>query len=194
MVGIVMAQPSIQSRFPDVEATGIKLVPATDSGRTALLNAILARDADLIAPVLPYSVLLVNGSSHKLRAIGILYQWKDADGHPRGSVRVLGAMQPQDPAQLSPGDVRFFSPLQEVNQYLAASTTDRQDGKFIDEAGVTSVSDTLPLLIHEEATNLAAVSGSFTASIEGIVFEDFRYLGSDNLLRFLQRTRPQIHR
>ena len=72
----VTAQSVIEIRRGpvDVPAAGIKLVAANDPEYSATLQTILADDTQLMAPLLPYSVLVLNGSTQKLRAISVNFQ------------------------------------------------------------------------------------------------------------------------
>ena len=83
---LVTAQTVIEIRPgpADVAAAGIRLVATTAPEHTATLQTILSDDAPLMAPLLPYGVLVVNGSQNKLRAISVNFQWKDAEGLPKG--------------------------------------------------------------------------------------------------------------
>jgi hypothetical protein len=184
----------------DVAAAGIKLVATTALEHTATLQTILSDDAPLMAPLLPYGVLVVNGSPNKLRAISVNFQWKDAEGLPKGRSLTLTAMtQPEDPLELAPEGVLLFTPVQVANQYIGVPAANRQT--FLQQARfsnanttVTQVSSAaLPAILQQEASALADMT-DFRAFVEGVVFHDFSYVGSDNLLTILQRGRPEIHR
>jgi hypothetical protein len=64
----------IQPSTLDVAATGVHLVSLKDIGHTKTVEAILGEDREVLAPLLPYAVLVINGSSRKLRACGIRFQ------------------------------------------------------------------------------------------------------------------------
>jgi hypothetical protein len=199
---LVTAQTVIEIRPgpADVAATGIRLVATTAPEHTATLQTILSDDAPLMAPLLPYGVLVVNGSQNKLRAMSVNFQWKDAEGLPKGRSLTLTAMAlPEDPSELAPGGVLLFTPAQMANQYIAVPAANRK--AFLQHtqlsnanATVTQVSSAaLPTILQQEASALADMS-DFRAFVEGVVFHDFSYVGSDNLLTILQRGRPEIHR
>ena len=200
----ITAQTVIEIRRSpaDVAAAGIKLVAANDPEYAATLQMILADDAPLIAPLLRYSILVINGSSQRLRAISVNFQWKDAEESSRGRSLTLTAMTlPEDPTELAPGEIRLISPIPFANQYIAVSPANRKT--FLQNAPlasgganatVTQVSSgTLPTALQKEADALASMT-DFRAFVEGVVFHDFSYVGSENLLTFIQRGRPEVHR
>ena len=200
----VTAQTVIEIRRgpADVATAGIKLVAANAPEYAATLQTVLADDAPLIAPLLPYSVLVVNGSTQKLRAISINFQWKDAEDNSRGRSLTLTAMTlPDDPTELTPGETRLITPIPIANQYIAVSPANRktffQDAHLASggaNATVTQISSAnLPAVLQQEADALASMT-DFRAFVEGVVFHDFSYVGSDNLLTFIQRGRPEVHR
>jgi hypothetical protein len=83
------AQAQIQStRFvggPDFDLAGIQLLPANTPEHQGEVKQVLADDADLVAPLLPYSVLVVNHSGRKLLGVGVDYHWPGLHGQLRGS-------------------------------------------------------------------------------------------------------------
>lgn len=83
---IVAAQSQIvqiQQSTLDLAATGVHLVPLDDIGYTATVEAILGEDRAMMAPVLPYGVLVVNGSSKKLTAIAVTFRGLNAEGQKK---------------------------------------------------------------------------------------------------------------
>ena len=201
---IVTAQTVIEIRRgpADVASAGIKLVAADDPEYVATLQTILADDAPSLAPLLPYSVLVVNGSPQKLRAISVNFQWKDAEENSRGRSLTLTAMTlPEDPTELAPGEIRLITPISVANQYIALPPANRrtffQNAQLSSggaNATVTQISSaTLPTVLQQQVDALALMM-DFRAFVEGVVFHDFSYLGSENLLTFIQRGRPEVHR
>ena len=201
---IVTAQTAIEIRRgpADVAAAGIKLVAANAPEQAETVQTILADDAPSLAPLLPYSVLVVNDSPQKLRAISVNFQWKDAEENSRGRSLTLTAMTlPEDPTELAPGEMRLITPIPLANQYIAVPPANRkaflqsgQLGSGAANATVTQVSSAaLPTILQQEANALASMT-DFRAFVEGVVLHDFSYLGSDNLLTFIQRGRPEVHR
>ena len=82
-----------------------------DIGHMKAVEAILGKDRELLASLLPYAVLAVNGSSRKLRAVSIRFQWKNTEGHPRQNILSLTAMSSEnDPGQILPGAAHVFTP------------------------------------------------------------------------------------
>ena len=91
------AQPlvQIQPSTLDVAATGVHLVALDDIGHTATVEALIGQDGQMIAPLLPYAVLAVNGSSRKLRAVTVRWTWSHTvrpttPGRGRATAPALG--------------------------------------------------------------------------------------------------------
>jgi hypothetical protein len=201
-IGTAQSVIEIKPGPADVVASGIKLVAANDPEYAATLQTIIADDASSMAPLLPYSVLVTNGSTQKLRAISVNFQWKDAEESPRGRSLTLTAMTlPEDPTELTPGGIRLITPVQIANQYIAVPPANRktflQNAQLAGGSGngtATQISSaTLPTILQKQASALASMT-DFRAFVEGVVFDDFSYVGSENLLTLIQRGRPEVHR
>ena len=108
---------------------------------------------------------------------------------------------PEDPHELALGETRLITPVPIANQYIAVPPAGRktsfQDAHLASGGGnatVTQVSSAnLPTILQQEADALASMT-EFRAFVEGVVFDDFSYVGSENLLTFIQRGRPEVHR
>jgi hypothetical protein len=197
------AQISVQiqpSTF-DVAATGVHLVSLNDIGHTKTVEAILGEDREVLSPLLPYAVLVVNGSSRKLRALGIRFQWKNTEGHPRQNVLTLTAMSSEnDPGQILPGAAHVFTPIGFVNQYLAMQPIKRKPFLQNSQIGTTS-SASVQLA---PGTNFASfaqqklkdlkIAGGVNVYLEGVVYDDYTYVGSDRLFGPMQGYESKVHR
>ena len=190
------AQPlvTIQPAPADIAATGVKLMPIDAPEHAAALSAILEDKANLIAPLLPNSVLVVNGSSKKLRGIGVFFKWSNPKS-PRGTMVVMTSLDKgDDPRQTKPGEIELFTPVRVANIFFSRSAANR---KASASAAVNTVASSATTdfnnLVQQGINELAGLSG-VQATIESLSFEDYSYLGSDSTLRMLQRHYPEIHR
>jgi hypothetical protein len=180
----------------DVAATKVRLLALSDD--PAKTKEILADDEQTLAQILPYSVLLKNESERKLRAIGVRFSWTNAEGRPRGLILTLTMMMHEaDPSQMAPGDYQLFTPVQAVNQYLAQAPQARKRGRFqqpsspsVGQFSSLSLTETVQQGLDELAI---PPGGKFEAFLEGVVFEDYSYVGSKRLLESLQRYNNLIH-
>jgi hypothetical protein len=183
---------------PDLAATKVRLIALADD--PAKTKEILADDEQALAPILPYSVLLKNEGPRKLRAVGVRFSWITADDprHPRSLILTLTAMaHANDPDQIGPGDYQLFTPVQTVNQYLAQSPEIRKQlGHFPAHPATPSVGQlsmlTLAETIQQGLDRLQIASG-FEASLDGVVLEDYSYVGEPQLREILVRRNSLIH-
>lgn len=104
-------------------------------------------------PMLPYTVLVVNGSSRKLRAGTVKWQWKKSNGRPGGITLTLTSMSSaDDPSQMKPGDGMLFTSVQQVNQYLSLTPAHRKNpnGMVVaGDAGIGQAQPDLPAVIQK---------------------------------------------
>jgi hypothetical protein len=182
---------------PDVAATKVRLISLADD--PAKTKEILGDDEQVLAPILPYSVLLKNEGPRKLRAVGVRFSWITADDprHPRSLVLTLTAMaHANDPDQIGPGDYQLFTPVQAVNQYLAQSPQDRKRGHFGQPPATASVGRFSPLTLAEtiqQGLDQLMIASGFEAYLDGVVFEDYSYVGEPQLREILVRRNSLIH-
>lgn len=179
----------------DVGATKVRLLALSDDA--AKTKEILADDEQALAQILPYSVLLKNESARKLRAIGVRFSWTDADGSPKGLILTMTMMMHQDdPSQIAPGGYQLFTPVSAVNQYLTQAPEARKRGRFQQSSPSVGQYSSLSLAqtVQQGLDGLAIPPDSkFEAFIEGVVFDDYSYVGSKRLLGTLQRHNNLIH-
>lgn len=188
---------------PDVAATKVRLLALSDE--PAQTKHILADDEQALAPILPYSVLIKNESDRKLKAVGVKFSFTTTQGtnppHPRpaGLILTLTAMaNPNDPDQISPGEFQLFTPVQAVNQFLAESAQARKGVRFGQRPATGSVGPISTLTLAETIQQgldrlMIAPESKFEASLEGLVFEDYSYVGSQRLRETLLRYNNLIH-
>lgn len=195
---IMAAQPlvQIQPSALDVVATGVHLVSLDDIGHTATVEALIGQDREMIAPLLPYAVLVVNGSSRKLRAVGVRWRWKKSDGKPSGITLTLTSMSREDdPTQLAPGDGKLFTPIQSVNQYLGLQHRLRRGQQAAAPAGASvgrapvDFSSIIP-----NRLGLMDIASDVQALLECVVYEDYSFVGTAKLFSSMQRYEPRVHR
>ena len=211
LTAVIQAQPlaNVQSTNPmtvsirpptlDVAATKVRLLALADDA--AKTKEILGDDEQALAPILPYSVLVKNESARKLRAVAVTFCFIATDlppQLPRKLTLTLTAMaHANDPDQIDPGDYQLFTPVQAVNQYLAESPQARK-GSHFGQRIAPSVGPfstlTLAETIQQGLERLKIASGSgFEAYLEGVVFEDYSFVGSQRLRESLQRYNNLIH-
>ena len=115
-----------------------------------------------------------------------------------GSILTLTAMSHEnDPDQIAPGDYQLFTPVQTVNQYLAQSPETRKGGHHFgvrpSTASVGRFSTmTLAETIQQGLDELQIASG-FEATLDGVVLEDYSYVGEPQLREVLVRRNSLIH-
>jgi hypothetical protein len=215
------AQPQIvqiKSSTSDLAATGVHLVPLDDIGHTATVEAILGEDRPMVAPILRYGVLVVNGSSKHLTAFGVGFMGLSADGQKRRLIITTSAFPsatalkafPPDIAPLvkgaispiAPGASLLFTPESWVNQYLNLPPGKRQSflgatsGGYV-RSGVLIPGNDFPSFIKQRMSILPIFGGGpgdFQAYLEGVAFDDDSYAGSQMMLDGLKRDRPGLHR
>jgi hypothetical protein len=183
---------------PDVAATKVRLLALSDDA--AKTKEILADDEQALAQILPYSVLVKNESARKLRAISVTFAYTSTNLPPKLNPRkltlTLTAMSHEaDPGQIDSGGYQFFSPVQAVNQYLSASPQDRKGGHF-KQAGpaIGPPPSSLADAIQQGLAKLNIAPGSgFEAYLEGVVFEDYSFVGSQRVRESLIRYNNLIH-
>ena len=195
---IMAAQPptvQIQPVTLDVAATGVQIIALNDIGHTATVEELIGQNGAMIAPLLPYAVLVVNGSPHKLRAVTVRWTWKKSTGKPGGITLTLTSMsRADDPTQLVPGDGQLFTPIQSVNQYLGLQhrlrrgSATKVGGASVSQAPVDYSS------IIPKRLGLMDIASDVQAFLEGVVYEDYSFVGSDRLFSSLQRYEPKVHR
>lgn len=133
---MAVAQPQlqIQPSTLDLAATGVHLVALDDIGHQATIEAIFGEDRAKVAPVLPYGVLVFNGSSKKLTAMAVTFRGQNAEGLRRRLIIELTSYPP-DATSSAPGAISpiaprgslLFTPVSLVNQYLTLDTTKRKE-------------------------------------------------------------------
>lgn len=187
----------IQPSTLDVAATGVHLVSLSDVQHTRTVAAILGEDRGVLAPLLPYAVLAVNGSSRKLRAVGIRFRWNNTEGRPTQNILSLTAMSSEnDPGQMLPGAAHVFTPVGFVNQYLAIEPIKRKPFPQHTQIGTTnstSVGTNFALVVQQRLRDLK-ITGGVNVYLEGVVYDDYTYVGSDRLFRPMQRYQSKVHR
>jgi hypothetical protein len=120
--GIMAAQPlvKIQSNFPEFELNGLKLVPIDTAEHAGEVKKILADDAAMLAPLLPYSVILVNASGRRLLGVGVDYHWIDSSGQSGGQQMMLTALSKGSEKSIIPHPgIKLFTPSEAANRYLS---------------------------------------------------------------------------
>jgi hypothetical protein len=194
---IMAAQPlvQIQPNTLDVAATGVQIIALNDIGHTATVEELIGQDGAMIAKLLPYTVLVVNGSSRKLRAVTVRWTWKKSTGKPGGITLTLTAMShADDPTQLGPGDGQLFTPIQSVNQYLGLQHRLRRgSATVVSGAGVNQAPVDYSSIIPKRL-GLMDIASDVQAFLEGVVYENYSFVGSDRLFGSLQRYEPKVHR
>jgi hypothetical protein len=180
---------------PDFDLAGIELVPLDTPEHQGAVKQILAEDAALVAPLLPYSVLLVNHSTRKLLAVGVEYHWLDAGGDYGGMQSVITYFS--EGAKVTPvGGIVLFTPSHAANLYLSLDAAKRR--KVPAGVGITP-STPLPTAVANE---IAEITGpgplpgytKFRAAIDCVVFEDYQYIGSSNAFQLILRNHPEVHK
>jgi hypothetical protein len=207
---IMPAQPlvQIQPSSLDLAATGVHLVPLDDIGHTGTVESILAEDRGVLAPVLPYSVLVVNSSLRKLTAVGVAFIWKTPTGPTRKRTLIITQTFNEargGPKPIAPGASLVFTPDSLTNQYLTLHPANR--GDFLRPSRVASSSGArvsiasgtdFPLHLQQTLNTLGIPpnleAGDFQAYLEGVAFDDNQYVGSDIMLNGLKRDWPELHR
>ena len=192
----IMAAQTVQIRpsSPQIAATGVKLAALDAPEHADTVKAILGDDANLLAPILPNSVLVVNGSGKKLRAVGVFFRWT-SPASPKGTTLVMTALDKDDPAQLKSGDAQIYTPIQAVNHFVGIPAAKRHPPASIaPRSGVASTA-TLDFanLFQQELARLPGLAG-VQATIDSLVFEDYSFVGPDDILIRLQRSHPEVHR
>jgi hypothetical protein len=165
---------------PEILATGVTLVPATHPSVASSLNAIAGEEIAVIQKLLPYAVILANGSSKRLLATSVSFEWANAKGEHRGRYFVLTTYDGL--YAIEPGQTRLFLLQRGLNTHFAKPSTARG----------AMQPDYAPL-IDSIVGDLAGAS-SIKASVAGVLFEDFLFLGAEQVFRSLQADRPEIHR
>ena len=198
---IMAAQPQIVQIKPstsDLAATGVQLVPLDDIGHSATVEAILAGDtAPMLAALLPAGgVLVVNGSSKKLKIVSVAFRGPDKDQADRMAKLVITEELP-----VASGASLVFTPGSLLNHYLAASSNDRQ--KLFPAGAQTASSPSagaapstaadFPSFVKESMSRLP-MTKFLEAYLAGVAFDDNTFVGSDFVLGPLQRSMPEIHR
>lgn len=193
-VGTMAAQPlvQIQPGPADIAAAGIKLAAINTPEHARKVAEILGDDANLLAPLLPYSVLLVNGSTKRLRGIGIFFRWENPEIAPRAYGLILSrGLDPEYSLRLPlPGEIKIFTPSPSATGYLSIPPPRRRQplsGSTVIMA--TSFQDAL----QQDISRLSKYT-NFRASIDGVLFEDYLYVGLSNVFGMLQGDNPEIHR
>jgi len=191
----------IQNKYTAISAARVQITLATDLGNSTVLGNILAGDSTAIGPLVPYGVLVTNQSAKNLRAIGVTFQWSNPNpvvGPPQFTTfQVLTAFQPNDPSRTPPGGSMLFTPVQSVNQYLAVPASQR--GAFLGRAQISTSAG----VIQQPPANIAALVAStlsqlpapqsISVNIEGVVFDDWSFVGGNALFTKLQEVQPLIH-
>jgi hypothetical protein len=195
---VMAAQPlvQIQPSTLDVAATGVQLVSLDDIGHTATVEELLGQDGAMVAKLLPYTALVVNGSSRKLRAVTVRWTWKKSTGKPGGITLTLTSMsRSDDPTQMVPGDGQLFTPIQSVNQYLGLQHQIRRGGSTTAASGggVGRAPVDYNSIIPKQL-GLMDIASDVQAFLDGVVFEDYSFVGTDRLFSSLQRYEPKVHR
>ena len=184
---------SIRPPTLDLAATQVRLLALSDEPtKTA---EILGDDAQTLAPILPYSVLLKNESSRGLKAIGVRFSWdNNVPGPPRRSLILTTTLsRANDPDQLVPGGYRLFTPVSAINQYLSESPQERKRGhlsgpSIAEQSALSSLAQTV-----QQGLDQWQFGSAFEATLECVVFEDYSYVGSQRLRESLQRSNSLIH-
>ena len=205
LTAVIQAQPlaNVQSTNPmtvsirpptlDVAATQVRLLALSDDA--AKTQEILGDDAQTLAQILPYTVLLKNESARGLKAIAVRFSWdSNLPGPPRRSFILTSPLSgANDPDQLVPGGYRLFTPVAEINEYLSQSPQNRK-GRHFSGPSIASQSALLPLAqtVQQGLARLAIGSG-VEANLECVVFEDYSFVGSQMLRESLQRYNNLIH-
>ena len=194
---IMAAQPlvQIQPSTLDVAGTGVQIIALNDIGHTATVEELIGQDGTMVAELLPYTVLVVNGSSRKLRAVTVRWKWKKSNGKPGGITLTLTSMsRADDPTQLVPGDGQLFTPIQSVNQYLELQHRIRSGrATAVSGTGVRQAPVDYSSIIPKRLS-LMDIGSDVQAFLDGVVFEDYSFVGTDRLFGSLQRYEPKIHR
>jgi hypothetical protein len=202
LTAVIQAQPlaNVQSTNPmtvsirpptlDVAATKVRLLALSDDA--AKTKEILGDDEQALAQILPYSVLIKNESVRKLKAIGVRFQWFAVGDTRYPRKLILTLTMDSEPEQMIPGGYRLFTPVQAVNQYLSQSPSARKGGHFRQAVGQQHTSLTLADTIQQGLDRLQIASG-FEAYLEGVVFEDYSFVGSPMLRQALVRYNDLIH-
>lgn len=170
---------SDSARPADIAAAGIKLAAINTPEHARKVAEILGDDANLLAPLLPYSVLLVNGSTKRLRGIGIFFRWENPEIAPRAYGLILSrGLDPEYSLRLPlPGEIKMFTPSPSATGYLSIPPPRRRQplsGSTVTMA--TSFQDAL----QQDISRLSKYT-NFRASIDGVLFEDYLYVGLSNV-------------
>ena len=192
----------------DVAATKVRLLAIPEHADKA--KEIMADDEQALTPIVPYSVLIKNESDRKLKAVGVRFRWPNDKKVPPTKSLILMLtmmMHAEDPTQLAPGGHLLFTPVSVINQYLALAPEDRKKGYFQTSSrpsaappGSSSIGQQLayPSLAETMQQGLGRFgiqsTSEFEALLEGVVFEDYSYVGSEQLFQSLLRYNNLIHR
>jgi hypothetical protein len=101
-------------------------------------------------------------------------------------------MHAEDPGQIEPGGYELFTPIQAINQYLFQSPQDRKGGHFKAQIGQQRTSLSLADTIQQGLAQLM-IAGGFEAYLEGVVFDDYSFVGSPMLRQVLVGYNNLIH-
>jgi hypothetical protein len=195
---MAIAQPvQIQPSSLDVAATGVYLASLDDIGHSATVEAIVGQDGPMLSTILPYGVLVLNNSNRSLRAVNIKFQWTNTGGHIRSLWLTLASTESPS-TFIAPGHAEVFTPVGVVNQYLARDGAKRKasPGQISNGTGtVTSQppATAFPQIIKQQLDHMA-IGKNFQANIEGVVFDDFTFVGSDRSFEGMQSHEPKVHR
>jgi hypothetical protein len=164
----------------DASAAGITLVSAAQPMIAGVLIEIVGGEGELIKELLPFSVVLLNGSSKRVLATSVNFEWTNAQGDHTNRYFVLTSYD--GVYALEPGRGRLFVLQRRLNTYFA---------KPADARGV--MPPDYSSLISAISADLAGVT-NLKINVAGVVFDDFSFVGSEPIFRRLRADRPEIHR
>ena len=187
----------IQPSNLDVAATGVRLVSLDDIGHTATVEAIVAQDGPILSTILPYGVLVLNNSNRSLRAVNIKFQWTNTGGHTRSLWLTLASTESPS-TFIAPGHAEILTPVGVVNQYLARDPAKRHasPGRISNGTGTVTgqpPATAFPQIIKQQFDHMA-VGKDFQANIEGVLYDDYTFVGSDRSFEGMQSHEPKVHR
>lgn len=157
---------------PEIEAEGITLLPADSFEANKYLSHVSADNMIRIKNLLPYSVVLVNNSHHRLLATAVAFKWKDSvSGRTLHQSFAIDDFNDDPPSQLKTGEGRLFTLDQSLNLYFVRI---KAMPKRMDSNALAQFS-TLIDSTHENVSHLSEL----TAYVDCVVLEDVGPIGPD---------------
>ncbi|MDQ6734283.1 MAG: hypothetical protein M3Z35_09250 [Nitrospirota bacterium] len=168
---MLSAQSINISVSPKIEAQGVTLIHAGSPEAAQYLTHINPATVASIQDLIPYSVVVVNHSSHRMLAEAIAFTFKDPRTGETPHYRyAIPNFNDRPPTQINPGEGRFFSIDQSINVYFARlkSQPELMDPNALAEQFSSPING---------AVSKSASHEQLTAVLDCVVLEDVGLIG-----------------